>query len=261
MKQYIRIITFVAAVLLLSACTGAKTGVLPDGTLSTNLRPSISIKANAPFALVDAGRVWASLKTDMTPGATDASFDYAVYANPASSPASAFAYAGILKLSDNESWEFLPQGNGLPGIFGARKGEASMRSGFIYTLHVPAPNDWASELLAANGVTVPEAWIAKRWLFSLDNDVRAMAEYREPWPDGLDAPEAADVTLLGESQAAFLREFERRALAAFTFSTAPGDFGNAAPPASTWKKAPVLFNVEKLMGDVIHKDNGEVYND
>lgn len=262
MKQYTRMITIVAASLLLAACAGAKTGVLPDGTLATNLRPAISIKAKAPFTLADAGRIWVSPKTDVLPGSTNASFDYAVYANPASSPAAAFAYAGILKLTDNESWEFVPQGNRLPGVFGARKGEASVHSGFMYTLHVPAPNDWASELLAANGVAVPEAWIAKRWLFSLDKDVRALAEYREPWPEGLDIPESSDVMLLGESQATFLRDFERRALAAFSFSTTPGDFGNAVPPVSAWKKPQVLFNVEKLMGDVIHKDVGNgIYDD
>lgn len=255
-------ITIALASLLLAACTGAKTGVLPDGTLTTNLRPAISIKAKAPFALADSGRVWAFPKTDMLPGSTDASFDYAVYADPSSSPASAFAYAGILRLSDNDSWEFVPQGNGLPGVFGARKGEASVGSGFVYTLYVPTRNDWASELLAANGVVVPQAWIAKRWLFSLDKDVRALAEYREPWPDGLDMPEGSDVILLDESQATFLRDFERRAVAAFSFSTAPGDFGDAVPPASAWKKSPVLFNVEKLMGDVIHKDSGnDIYND
>ena len=262
MKSYARLITIVAASFLLSACAGAKTGVLPDGTLSTNLRPAVSIKANAPFALADAGRVWASPKTDMLPGSTDASFDYAVYADPSSSPASVFAYAAILRLTDNESWEFLPQGNGLPGVFGGRQGEASVRSGYIYTLHVPASNDWASELLAANGVTVPEAWIAKRWLFSLDTDARALAEYREPWPEGLDVPGGSDVMLLGESQAAFLRDFERRAVAAFSFAPVPGNFENVVPRVSAWKKAPVLPNVEKLMGDVIQKDFGnDIYND
>lgn len=255
-------LTIALASLFLAACTGAKTGVLPDGALTTNQRPAISIKANAPFALVDAGRVWASPKTDMLPGSTNASFDYAVYAEPASSPASAFAYAAILKLTDNENWEFMPQSNNLPGVFGGRKGEAGMRSGYSYTLHVPASDDWASELLAANGVAVPQAWIGKRWLFSLDTDVRALAEYREPWPAGLAMPEGADVVLLDEGQAAFLRDFERRAVAVFSFTPAPGDFKSAAPRVSAWNKAPVLPNIEKLMGDIIHKDNGNtVYND
>lgn len=254
MKAYTRVMTIVAASLLLAACNGAKTGVLPDGTLSTNLRPAISIKANAPFVLADAGRLWVSPKTDVLPGSTTASFDYAVYADPSSSSASSFAYAAILKLSDNESWEFVPQGNGLPGIFGGRKGEAAVSNGYIYTLHVPASRDWASEFLAANGVAVPEAWVAKRWLFSLDKDVRALAEYREPWPDGLDAPNGSDLILLGEGQAAFLRDFDRRAVSSFSFAPESDAFEGVSPRVSAWKKAPVLPDIARLMGDVIQRD-------
>lgn len=254
MKSYFRILAIVTAGLLLCACNGAKTGVTPTGTLSTNLRPSITIATNAPFSLIDGGRVWASPKSDMMPGSADASFDYAVYANPAVSPASAFAYAAIIRLTDKESWEFLPQGAKLSGSFGGRKGVAGMPGGYAYTVHVPGAGDWAAELLAANGTAVPEAWVAKRWLFSLDPDVRALAEYREPWPADLEYPEE-DIMLLREKHAAFLREFDRRATAAFSFDRSRGDFGDNAPRVSTWNKASVLPDVGKIAGEVMRREN------
>lgn len=254
MKTYTRMAAILAASVLLAACGGQKTGVL-NNTLTTNLKPAITITAHAPFAMMDAGRVWAAPKTDVTPGMADTSFDYAVYASPSVPVSTAFAYAAIIRLDAGDKWEFVPKGNRIQGSFGARKKVApANRDGAVYTLHVPSEGDWASALLTENGHAVPEAWIAKRWMFSLDSSSRAVAEYREPWPAGLDVPED-DIMLLRESHAVFLQEFETRAFAAFSFDTSVGDFGETSPQVSSWKKSPVPPNVERLAGDVIQVDH------
>lgn len=253
MKTYARMVAILAASILLAACGAQRTGVL-NNTLTTNVKPAITITAHAPFAVVDAGRVWAVPKTDVTPGMADTSFDYAVYASPTASVSTAFAYAAILRLDDSANWEFVPKGSRIQGSFGARKKvEPAKRDGAVYTLHVPPAGDWASALLAENGHAIPEAWIAKRWMFSLDSASRAVAEYREPWPAGLEVPES-DIMLLRESHAVFLQEFEKRAFAVFSFDTSTSDFGETPPRVSTWKRSPVSPNVERLAGDVIQVD-------
>ncbi|MDL2210174.1 hypothetical protein LJC26_05165, partial [Desulfovibrio sp. OttesenSCG-928-O18] len=119
MRSFTRVLCLVCAVVLLGACSPARTGVV-DGTLTTNLRPAINIKANSPFALADSGRVWAfPLSEEMTRG-NSATFDFAVYTDKSASPAGRLAYAAIIRLEDDTNWVFVPQGHKLPGMFGGR---------------------------------------------------------------------------------------------------------------------------------------------
>ncbi len=249
MKTYSRASIVFFTCLLLAACSPARTGTV-NGTLTTNVRPAITISANAPFVLADSGRVWVSPKTDALPGAADATFDYAVYRDPAVSPAQRLAYASIIRFEDMESWNFVSLGR-LPDSFGGKKpAGVAGRGGFIYTLCVPAVGDWASDLLAANGVEPPEAWMAQRWVIDLDKGARAIAEYREPWPAVMDVPES-DILLIGDKDHTLLRAFEQRALAAFAFSTDRGDFAGAAAESSAWQKPLSQPDVARLAGDII----------
>lgn len=258
MRSFTRVLFLVGFSFLLGSCSAARTGVI-DGTLTTNLRPAISIAANAPFALAGSGRVWAyPFSKEMARGIA-ASFDFAVYTDKSVSPADRFAYAAIIRLDDDANWVFVPQGHGLPGMFAGRKRvEPASREGSLYSLHVNSRGDWASELLQANGTETPEAWLAKRWVFSLDKGVRAMAEYREPWPQDLDVP-GSGIMPLRDPQAEFLRDFERRALEAFTFGTEFGDFSGVAQAGQAWIMPRSGPDIEKLVGEVMrvmHDDGG-----
>ncbi len=248
MKTYFCFLTIFLAGLFLAACSPARTGVV-GGTLTTNVRPAVSIKANAPLVLADSGRLWPSPKTDGLPGEADASFDYAVYLDPSVPPSSRLAYAAIIRLEDMETWNFTSQST-LPGAFGGRQRTAPIgHGGFMYTLYVPSSGDWASDLLAANGTPPPEAWVAKRWVYDVDKGARAIAEYREPWPADLDVPEA-EILLIGDASADFLRAFERRALSVFTVAAELGDFSGVPEAQSSWEKAPSLPDVARLVGDI-----------
>lgn len=255
MKLYTRIFVSLCAVLLLGACSAARNGVV-NGRLGTNLRPAISIEANAPFALADSGRVWSGILSDSMHPNNNASVDYAVYTDAAASPAQRFAYAAIIRLGNDVDWEFVPQGHRLPGMFGPQKKvEPANREGSLYSLYVRSQGDWASDLLQANDVSVPELWLAKRWVFSLDTGARAMAEYREPWPEDIEIP-ATEFVLLRESHAAYLDAFERRALAVFSFGSDMTDFSGAVQEKSTWKKPRTAPDVEALVGEVARVTHG-----
>jgi len=244
---------FFAASLLVAACSPARTGVV-NSTLTTNQRPAISIEPQPPLRLADSGRVWVSPKTNLLPGAATASFDYALYTDPAVSTASVMAYGAIIRLEDRDRWMFSPQGKALPGSFGVgKKIEGMGREGSLYTLHVPSAGDWASELLTANGKPVPEAWIAKRWLFSLDSELRGLAEYREPWPADLDVP-TSDIMLLRPEHADFLREFDRRAYAAFRLGPESHEFFSP-PPSAIWIASPIHPDVARLAGEILAIEN------
>lgn len=259
MKRGMLHLLFISASLALFACSPVRTGVV-DGALTTNEQPSATIKANTPYAFANGGRVWASpaVADDVTSDA-NLSFDYAVYADADASLGTRFAYAAIVRFDDPGNWAFVPQGAKLPGSFGQAKpfGPPEL-GGTMHALRVESDGDWASGLLAANGVAVPQAWLAKRWVFTLDDAGRAMAEYREAWPDGLDIPDG-EMPFLRGNQEEYLRDFERRAVKVFTVDASRGDFSSAPRTASQWKKSATAPDVVRLMGDVrrkYHDDSG-----
>lgn len=256
MKLHFRSTLLLLSVLALAACSPARTGVI-GGTLTTTYRPGLAITAEKPLELTSSGRVWAGIKGDDIASISSAMFDYALYTDPAVSPVEKFAYAAFIRLEDKGSWMFQPQGHGIPGQFGAVKPVLPKeREGKMYTLHVPSANDWASDLLRENGHTPPETWLVKRWIFSLDSDSRAMAEYREPWPEYLEAP-SSDIMLLRDSHADYLRNFEKRAVAAFVFEPTQGDFSGVAQAAPAWKTPRVDPDLIRLVGDIIRITHGD----
>lgn len=255
MKPSLRVSIFFLTLSLLVACSPARTGVV-DGTLTTNMRPAMEISANTPFVLADSGRVWTQPRTDMMTPVANASFDYAVYTDPAVSPAQRMAYAAIIRLEDRTHWMFLPQGASLPGAFGGRKASPLLgREGDVQNLCVVSEGDWTSDLLTANGTTPPAMWLAKRWVFALDQEVRAMAEYREPWPEGLEKPEV-NIALLRDKDAQYIRAFEQRALEVFNFTADSGCFSSSPPLVGKWvvpRKSP---DVATLAGEIKYLENG-----
>ncbi|CAK7068638.1 MAG: hypothetical protein DELT_01772 [Desulfovibrio sp.] len=256
MKAYIRFALLLVCVAAVAACSPARTGVIGQ-SLTTNLKPGMAITANAPLTFVSGGRVWASLKGDDIAPISSASFDYALFADPAVSPAQKFAYAAFVRIDERENWMFQPQGHGLPGQFGAVKPVLPPQcEGRMYTLHVPSQGDWASDVLTENGQTPPEVWLVKRWVFSLDSDLRAMAEYREPWPEFLEAP-TSEIMLLRDTNAEYLRDFERRALAAFSFDATLGDFSTVPQTAAAWKMPRTTPDLSRLVGDVLRLTQGD----
>lgn len=256
MKPYFRSMLALFVLLLVAACSPVRTGVI-DGTLATNLRPGLTVAPGERLAFVSGGRVWPTAKTGDVGPMNVVAFDYALYADPEVSPASKFAYAAFARIEEKGMWMFVPQGQALPGQLGKATRVFDEREGRLYTLHIPAQGDWASAVLAENGHTPPEAWVAKRWVFSLEGASRAMAEYREPWPDDLDVPDGG-LSLLTSRQENFLRDFTKRALAAFAFGSGLGDFDGVPAARPVWKMPATEPNITRLVGDVMRvMDDGK----
>lgn len=250
MRRVSQAVALLFAATCFAACSPARTGVI-GSTLTTNERTAISITANPPLTLADAGKVWAVPKSNMMTTFGNASFDYAIYTEKGVSPATRMACAAIIRLTDKERWAFQPQTN-IPGTFGRETvPDYDGRDGRGYTLRVTAAGDWVSDVLAVNGTTPPQTWLAKRWVFVLEQNVRAIAEYREAWPENLEAPGGRDVTLLRDRDVEALRAFENRAEKAFRFSADEGIF-TGAPQASTWVMPRTDPDVAALAGEVMY---------
>ncbi len=252
MFPYLRISILAAALALLAACSPVRTGVTGN-TLTTNASPSASVTANAPFALAGHGRLWVTPASDAMGNSTSASFDYAIYTDAATPPARGFAYAAIIRLTDKENWFFEPQTWKLPGALYMRSESGPI--GLAWTtqvLSVPsAYDDWISDLWRTNKQDVPETWIAKRWIASMDDGMRVLVEYREAWPQC--AEEFTPGLPLTSKEDMCLRDFGKRADAVFTVAPGATDLGAAAPPAGL-ALPQSLPDLGRLVGKVKYND-------
>ena len=80
MQAFFRCIRLLFATLVVAACTPARTGVIGD-TLTTNVKPFISITGLAPLRVSAHGRQWLGAATNQMGTTVTVSFDYAVFAD------------------------------------------------------------------------------------------------------------------------------------------------------------------------------------
>lgn len=233
MKRAIPLFFILAlALAMLSGCSPARTG-LTGNTLSTNTRPAISITANEPLQPMASGRLWITMANnrDMLRSST-AAFNYAVFSEPnGSGLVTRHAHATLTQLNDDMNWRFQPDTWRESNAFTFSRNSAL--EGYrwtMQTLRVPSRGDWFSDLWVANGREVPEVWLAKRWGALLNNSNKAVLEYREPWPDCLEAVDM-DLLIISGDGAACLSGFNSRAANAFTTAAENAPLSDT-PPAS-----------------------------
>lgn len=244
MRRFFQSLRFLLAACILTACTPARTGVIGN-TLTTNVKPSISITGEDSLTVRAHGRLYPSSGPAMAAGTATLSFDYAFFTS-AGRP-DCFAYAAIVRVTNNEAWMFQPPAR-FPDAFSVT--DVSF-GGFQWSeqlLRIPVENDWPTAVLEELGGEKRKYWLAKRWVAHLDGANRAIMEYREPWPDAITLLSADTVVFTGEAGET-LNAFIKRADAAFSVEQKGGDFGKNAPeshPAAT--RVPV--NASKLIGEV-----------
>ena len=214
-KTSLHLAMLFTATLLLAACSPARTG-LSGSTLGMNTNPGIAVSVSPTCIPTENGRLWASATTDDLVNSPLISFSYVFYRD-ADRP-EAVLYTAIATLQDVGTWNFVPQPSRIPHTFGpvTRIADASL-FGTVRNLCIPADSDWASLTMAEQGKNMPKEWLARRWVYSLDESTRAMAEYREPKPDWLETG-SKGILLISEKNSDYLREFEKRANAAFSFA-------------------------------------------
>jgi hypothetical protein len=238
---------------LLTSCSPAITGI-SGSSLIHNSYPPVSISANTPLELQAYGREFVSLKSDILTLQPLGIFDFAVYSDSRQGPVTRSAHSIVLRLGNENAWVFTKE---------SFKGSNSFSlsntgfDGMAFTeqlMVVIARDDWFSDMWLASGREVPERWLAKRFSSSPSDDIRFVAEYREPWPACLDE-EALRLGLpASSSYDSCLRPFLRRAASAFTIQRQPGD--TVLPPSG-----PTLLtrpdhapNPTKLAGEVEQND-------
>ena len=255
MHRFFRNIRILLAACLLTACTPARTGIVGN-TLTTNVKPLVSITGLAPLSVLAHGTLRPEAVTDRMGSNEMVTFDYALFADNGETnrPVERFAYAAIVRLAHPNAWRFHPpveSGTALSSGSVSLDGLAFMHE----ILRTPSLDDWSSDIWRENNRDVPEQWLVKRWTAHLNESVRVVMEYREPWPDTLRPLSTSAVVASGPGADALLA-FIERADAAFKVEKKGGTFDKSTPPPGTRlaipKKDP---DVAKLVGTVMARDN------
>ncbi|MCL1915922.1 MAG: DUF4851 domain-containing protein [Desulfovibrionaceae bacterium] len=249
MQGFFRFIRPLLAALVLAACTPARTGVIGN-TLTTNVKPRISITGLAPLGLLSHGSQRFRAATDVTAITAAVTLNFAVFADLRPNAPPSMAHAAIARFEDPARWRFLPSADSLEA-FSASRTKLDGMDFVVQLLRTPAADDWTGGLWRDGGYAVPEYWLVKRWVAHLDDAARAVMEYREPWPDCL--PEfLPGVVMVSESAYQCLNEFVTRADAAFLVERKGGDFKSGeAPSGSALTGANPSPDLQKIMGGIV----------
>ncbi|CAK7062761.1 MAG: hypothetical protein DELT_01494 [Desulfovibrio sp.] len=255
MHRIFKNIRLLLAACVLTACTPARTGVIGN-TLTTNVKPPISITGLESLTVKAHGVLRPETATDNATAREMVTFNYAFYADKAPAadiPANRFAYAVIARISTPKAWRFQPPSKADEAL-SARNITVGGIAFFEQILRVPSENDWGSGVWRKNGKNVPRYWLAKRWTAHLNDEVRAVMEYREEWPTEINAF-SRDLLIVSGNAGQALADFNKRADAAFTVEKREGDFNKGQTPPSEYavpENAPVI---RKLIGEVVTTGN------
>ncbi len=257
MLSYLRLTFLIAILAFAAACSPIRTGVTGN-TLTSNAAPAVSVTANPPLTMAGHGRLWITPEGDVMGSTALASFDYAIYADTASGPVPRFAYAAIARLTDRDNWHFEPQSWKQAGALSMHRAEIAPvgLAWTAQTLLVPSANDWPSDVWRTNKRDVPETWLVKRWIASLDDDMRLVAEYREALPQCLEAV-SPDLVLMSGKESDCLSAFNQRAEKVFSVRPEATDLNAAPAPASNLALPASAPNTANLMGKVQRVDKGD----
>ena len=249
MRHLFQSLRLLLAACLLTACTPARTGIIGN-TLTTNVKPGISITGQSGLTVESHGRMRPRSAATTTTAIADFTVDYAFFTD--ADDAGRFAYAAIVRIDAEKQWYFQP-----PRPFDeAFQVSDSTEGGFHWSaqlLRVASDKDWANGLWMDMGGDSPTHWLAKRWVTHLNDTTRAIMEYREPWPEGMNTL-PTNTLLLTESAAATLQAFIARADAAFLAEKKLGEFNKSEQPAkATTPRVPM--DIARMAGTIIDRHN------
>jgi hypothetical protein len=173
-------LTLALIALLEPGCTPRRIEASPQGFSASGLA-DFTIRVADSLTLAASGRLTAATPSDDSVVAPSATLAFALFTEGESGPVTRHAHILFSELPqvawrwEKETWA---------------KHEAllysSMRSGgknwTIQIFPVIAEGDWFSALWQQNNRQVPDFWLAKRWSSTPQDEMRLLAEYREPAP-------------------------------------------------------------------------------
>jgi hypothetical protein len=165
---------------LFPGCTPRAIEASSQGFAGSGLA-DFTISVAPPLTLAAAGRLTAETPCDVSVIRPSATLAFALFAEGDSGPVTRHVHSMFSELPmfawrwEKETWS---------------KSESllytTLRAGgknwTIQIFPIIAEDDWFSILWRNNGRQVPEFWLAKRWSSTPQDEMRLLAEYREPLP-------------------------------------------------------------------------------
>ena len=227
--------------LIAPGCAPRRIEASPQGFSGSGIA-DFSIKVSPPLTLAASGRLTAtvpSYDSFLTPTAT---VSFALFAEGDSGPVTRHAHTIFSELPARLwRWEMETWAKRESLLYATER--AGGKNWTIQIFPVAAAGDWFSALWLKNGRQVPDFWLAKRWSSTPEEEMRLLAEYREPAPacmrDSLVQPDGSAFPLpkgkdLWRGCEKEIKEFSARADAVFDLEKR----GNA--PAAPAAKAALL---------------------
>ena len=178
LKTYL-ILATLATALAGFGCSPRQQGASLHGFYASG-RANFNISVSQPLSLAHSGFLTAEVPADvrMYPSG---SFRYALFSDSGKETISRQAHI-ILSELPNSEWRWEMETWARPEALSYAKDRIAGKYWTIQMLPVSSATDWFSELWMKNGSSVPDFWLAKRWSSTPEDNIRIVAEYREPAP-------------------------------------------------------------------------------
>ena len=161
-------------------CAPRRIEASPQGFSGSGIA-DFAIRVAPPLTLAASGRLTARVPSDDALVAPIATVAFAAFAEGDKGPVTRHAHTMFCELPlDSWRWEMETWGKRDTLLRTSERKGGKYWTAQIFP--VVAAGDWFSDLWLKNGRPVPEFWLAKRWSSTPQEEMRLLAEYREPAP-------------------------------------------------------------------------------
>ena len=179
LPAYALLIASLTGVLLLSGCAARQNGATSQSLYAGGLA-DFSISVRPPLSLVSSGRLTAWVPSDVNLKPSG-SFNYALFTEGGSGPVTRHAHCIFSELP-KWNWRWEKETWALPQSLSYAQEQTGGKYWTVQIMPVTSRGDWFSAMWTENNRDVPEFWLAKRWSATPEDEMRIVAEYREPAP-------------------------------------------------------------------------------
>lgn len=182
--RHIRVLLFLILLAALSlpasGCAPRRIEASSQGFSGSGIA-DFNIRVSPPLTLTLAGRATAAVPSDDALQAPIATMAFALFAEGGSGAVTRHAHTIFSELPRQAwRWEMETWAKREALLYATER--AGGKDWTIQIFPVAATGDWISALWQKNGRQTPDLWLAKRWSSTPEEEMRLLAEYREPLP-------------------------------------------------------------------------------
>ena len=264
-RMFLHILPLLLISSLVMLCTGGCTPrqeIASSRSLHVGGRADFTISTAQDMGLASSGLLFAPVPSDVTTKPSGR-FRYALFSDAAEGPVKRQAHIIFSELPAQQ-WQWEPETWAKPESLSYAKDRTAGKYWTLQLFPVFSSQDWFSTLWQANGRDIPDFWLAKRWSATPEDDVRIVAEYREPAPecmrerlqDAAGKKQQGVISVKGKDLwhncKEEIEDFVSRADAAFIFDKAQSTPALENPPLTAMpSESP---NMSKLVGKAQYQD-------